>query len=120
MRYRRFACTALIVGTLCVGRVLGSKPPELPGEEITSQYLQQVIPPDSIAAHAPAVPSASPTWLDEAAKSWDAPTLGEQLTADKTFVPQQLGLSDDSRELSVQIRKIDLTAPSGNVHLLYP
>jgi hypothetical protein len=101
-----------IIGVLvCATASLATagRPPDLPGDEITSQYLQQMIPQDSIAAHAPAVPSAAPTWLDEAGRSWEAPPLGEQISADKTNIPVGKGaafiprFSDATNEPEIEI-----------------
>ncbi len=72
---------------VCVaGACIAAPPPELPGEEITEEYLERLIPRDSIEAHAPVSSPRSPSWLDEAMRTWLAPSIGEQIGEGDPFL----------------------------------
>jgi hypothetical protein len=81
------ACACAFLCLVLLSPARAAPPPGLPGEEITEQYLRQLVPPDSIKAHVPASSPAAPTWLDDAMKSWDAPDLPTQVASDRTFIP---------------------------------
>jgi hypothetical protein len=85
-------------------------PDELPGEEITEeQYLNFILPRDSIASQVPPGSPLSHTWLDSAAKTWEALPLSDQLANDKKEVLLGLGavfvpsLSDPELEPGIDI-----------------
>ncbi|OGS37653.1 MAG: hypothetical protein A2293_17215 [Elusimicrobia bacterium RIFOXYB2_FULL_49_7] len=68
--------------------LFADRPPELPGDDISSAYVQKIIPQDSIALKAP--PSATTdatSWLEEAMKTWNAPSLSEQIASDNINIP---------------------------------
>lgn len=63
-------------------------PPDLPGVEISHDYLNSVVPKDTVKNAAESKPSGSGLpWLDKAQKSWDAPSLAEQMSAGEASVP---------------------------------
>jgi hypothetical protein len=88
-RHGRPAAAMLV----CLAAVLAARPPEpLPGVEITDeQYLDYVLPRDSVVAATPRSSPASPTWLERAAKTWAAPPLPEQLAADEHTMLMGMG-----------------------------
>lgn len=63
--------------------LLAKEPPDLPGQEITDeQYFEFKTSIDSIENKVPQTSTSSPTWLDQAAKTWDAPNISTQLAED--------------------------------------
>jgi len=81
---RKAAAAAALV-PLCA---LAELPPDLPGEEVTHEYLDLTLPRDT-ARKAPAAENTGIglPWLDKAQKTWEAPGLAEQLSAGGNFVP---------------------------------
>jgi hypothetical protein len=78
--------------TACAAVSLARLPSDLPGQEITEeQYLDFMYPRDSVAAAVPLGTPHSPTWLDTAMKSWDAPPLSKQLAEDRKNVKMGMG-----------------------------
>lgn len=75
----------------CVLPLAAAPPPELPGEEITEEYIQLMVPQDSVEAKAPETSPKSSTWFDRAMKTWEAPKLAQQLAQDPTNVPMGKG-----------------------------
>jgi hypothetical protein len=75
---------------LGVGLVVAELPPDLPGEEVSDQFLRSVIPVDTTK---PVVEKAKPAleWYDKAAKTWEAAPLSEQMSKDRTTVPMGKG-----------------------------
>lgn len=72
--------------------LLAELPPTLPGEELSQEYLNWAVPKDtSKKVRDTSTLGSGMLWLDKAQKSWDAPTLVEQLSADETFVPMGKG-----------------------------
>ena len=73
--------------------VYGELPSDLPGEEISQEYLKWTIPKDTTKT----VPSKkdknkdNALWYNKVAKTWDAPPLAEQMSSDKTNVPMGMG-----------------------------
>jgi len=89
-----------------------ARPPgELPGEEITDeQYMEHVVPTDSIQKKVPLLSPSSPHWLDTAAKTWQAPPLAKQMAQDEkklllgmgaVFVPR---MADVGNEPDIEVR----------------
>jgi hypothetical protein len=75
---------------LCFFSAYAELPPNLPGEEITNDYLNAVVPKDTVKKvidQKPASGGSGLPWLDKAQKSWDAPPLAEQMAADEALVP---------------------------------
>lgn len=91
--------------------LLTAKPPDdLPGEEITEdQYFDFLTPRDSIIKKIPKTSPLSPTWLDRAAKTWDAPPIQIQIAQDKKKMLMGMGavyipyMSDPNLEAEVEI-----------------
>ena len=91
--------------------LLSAKPPDdLPGEEITEgQFFDFITPRDSVAKKVPKASPKSPTWLDRAAKTWDAPPIQEQLAKDENKMLMGMGavfipsMSDPSLESEIEI-----------------
>ncbi len=104
---RRFCAPAAGLKSLCtlalmVAGAAARLPSDLPGNEITEeQYLDFVYPRDSIAAAVPLGSPSSPTWLDTAMKSWEAPSLSKQIAEDRKTMKMGMGavfvprMSDD-------------------------
>lgn len=69
----------------------GELPSELPGEEITQEYLKWAVPEDTARKQIDTLAKASPAWYDKAAKTWNAPALMVQLSSDRTNVPLGMG-----------------------------
>lgn len=56
-------------------------PADLPGEEVTQELLRWAIPRDSIGAQKVGPQRKDTmTWFDKAAKTWEAPSLAEQMS----------------------------------------
>ena len=91
--------------------LLTAKPPDdLPGEEITEdQYFDFLTPRDSIIKKVPKTSPLSTTWLDRAAKTWDAPPIQIQLAQDKEKMLMGMGavyipyMSDPNLEAEIEI-----------------
>jgi len=95
----------------------GKPPSDLPGEEITEeQYFDFVVPRDSIEKKMPKGSPHSETWLDQAAKTWEAPSVPVQLAEDKQKIQMGKGaifvpyLSDPNLEPDIEVMD-----PMGNV-----
>lgn len=75
---------------LSIVKVVAELPPDLPGEEVSDQFLRSVIPLDTTK---PEVTLAKPAlqWYDKAAKTWEASPLSEQMSKDRTTVPMGKG-----------------------------
>ena len=84
---------AAAVGLLCAVPAGAEPPPDLPGEEITHEYLNAAVPRDTVKKTAVPKKAAGSTtglpWLDKAQKTWDAPPLSEQaaMAADEAVIP---------------------------------
>lgn len=91
--------------------LLTAKPPDdLPGEEITEdQYFDFLTPRDSIIKKIPKTSPLSSTWLDRAAKTWDAPPIQIQIAQDKKKMLMGMGavyipyMSDPNLEAEIEI-----------------
>ena len=102
-----------IVSFMLLGFItlLTAKPPDdLPGEEITEdQYFDFLTPRDSIIKKVPKTSPLSTTWLDRAAKTWDAPPIQIQLAQDKEKMLMGMGavyipyMSDPNLEAEIEI-----------------
>ncbi|MBD3391089.1 MAG: hypothetical protein GF418_03450 [Chitinivibrionales bacterium] len=103
---RASACMLVMLAA----RAQAKLPTELPGEEITEeQYFDYVVPRDSIAKQIPEESPSSPTWLDSAAQTWDAPPLAVQMARDEEKLQMGMGavfvpcMSDPDHEPDVEI-----------------
>ncbi len=80
-------------GVLSLMIALGSiaeLPPELPGEELTQEYLNWAVNRDTSQKKdtiLTGVSRSKGSWLEAAMKTWDAPPLSVQQAADQTIIP---------------------------------
>ncbi len=100
-----------VLAALCLATSITARPPDhLPGEEITDeQYMEQVVPADSIRNQVPLLSPSSPHWLDTAANTWEAPPLAKQMAQDEkklllgmgaVFVPR---MADIGQEPDIEV-----------------
>lgn len=75
----------IIIST--IDGVFAELPPPLPGEEITDKILQSAIPKDTSELNEEKINKPNVEWYDVAAKTWEAPTISEQMSKDHTVVP---------------------------------
>lgn len=81
----RHLLTLLVL--FCWSSVLAELPADLPGEEVTQEYMRWVLPKDTtIVSTDTKTPIAVP-WYDKVAKTWDAPPLSEQMSSDRSNIP---------------------------------
>ncbi len=74
------------------GSVSAKLPPDLPGEEVSKEMFRRRIPRDTIGAQRVGVQKKdSLTWYDRAAKTWEAPSLTEQMSTERASVPMGMG-----------------------------
>jgi hypothetical protein len=84
-------------------------PPKLPGEDITATVNTVAKLRDSTIFAPPPTSSQSPTWLELAMKTWDAPQLSQQIEEDPAIIPVGKGgifiprFSDPALEPTIQI-----------------
>ncbi len=71
----------------CCSSIVAELPADLPGEEITQEYMQWVLPKDTALVSTDTKTPISVPWYDKAAKTWDAPPLSEQMSSDRTNIP---------------------------------
>jgi hypothetical protein len=80
--------TVMFVFMLCSLSAQAELPPDLPGDEITHEYLNSVVPKDTAKKVTEKKPSGTGLpWLDKTQKSWDAPPLAEQMAAEEAAIP---------------------------------
>lgn len=79
----------LTIALLFSSTLFAVPPSELPGEEITHEYLKYSIKKDTVAlkASTPLMIRDSSLWFEKVEKTWDAPTIAEQMASDKANVP---------------------------------
>lgn len=78
---------AIIVYIFQNHQIMADQPPDLPGDEITDkQYFDFKTSRDSVQKEVPEESVGSPTWLDRAATTWDAPTISSQLAEDNKHI----------------------------------
>ncbi|HEX3019396.1 MAG TPA: hypothetical protein VHP36_03800 [Chitinispirillaceae bacterium] len=83
MIQKQIAFILLVANTL-----FAELPSNLPGEEITHEYLKYSIKKDStLFKSAPLSVRDSSAWFESVQKTWDAPSLAEQMASDKVTVP---------------------------------
>jgi hypothetical protein len=80
----RFLFTLIV---LCWGRILAELPADLPGEEVTQEYMQWVLPKDTVLVPTDTKTPITVPWYDKVAKTWDAPPLSEQMSSDRSNIP---------------------------------
>jgi hypothetical protein len=100
---------------LCAG-IFAAPPPELPGEDITTAVDAIAKLPDTTVLEPPPASPHSALWLESALKTWDAPSLSQQIDEDSKMIPVGKGaifiphFSDPALEPTVQIND-----PSGKL-----
>lgn len=74
---------------LCAGiyQVFAELPADLPGEEITQEYMRWVLPKDTVLSSPENKDQLSVTWYDKAARTWDTPPLAEQMASVRAHIP---------------------------------
>ncbi|MBN1602389.1 MAG: hypothetical protein JW915_12320 [Chitinispirillaceae bacterium] len=75
---------------LCAGfyQLCAELPADLPGEEITQEYMKWVLPKDTVlTGTVNNKDQLSATWYDKAAKTWDSPPLSEQMASVRAHIP---------------------------------
>ncbi len=115
--YRSFPIllkSIFIVSLVVNQEVRSAPPPELPGEEITTEIFKQMIPRDTIGAQrVTPLQRDSLAWYDRAAKTWEAPPLFEQMASEKANIPMGMGgifvprFTQANDEPDVEIVKLD-------------
>ena len=111
---------------LCmVGSLLAELPPDLPGEEISDQFLRSAIPADTTKP-AVAPKKTDVQWYDKVAKTWEAPQISEQMSKDRTIVPMGKGgifvprLTELHKEPDIEIvDSVGRTRASGEPGITY-
>jgi hypothetical protein len=84
-------------------------PPSIPGEDITNSFSTLARIKDTSIFTAPKTSSLSPAWMENAMKTWDAPSLMQQMEEDTATVPIGKGaiyiprFSDPALEPTIQI-----------------
>lgn len=66
-------------------------PPALPGDEITDQVLRKSLIQDTVQTKTGDTLRPVVLWYDKAARTWDAPSLTDQMSKDNTMVPMGKG-----------------------------
>jgi hypothetical protein len=66
-------------------------PPALPGEEITDHVLRKSLIQDTVRNGNKDTLRPVVFWYDKAARTWDAPSLTDQMSKDNTMVPMGKG-----------------------------
>lgn len=75
---------------LCGGfyQLCAELPSDLPGEEITQEYMRWFLPKDTVFISTENnKEQLSTTWYDKAARTWDTPPLSEQMTSVRAHIP---------------------------------
>ncbi len=117
------------VAALLFSNAFAELPPQLPGQEITGDVSSSVRR-DTASHRAPAMSPFAPEWYSEAAKTWDAPPVSQQLDEDETPIPLGKGavfvprLSDPAAEPDVSIAdstgKVIVSGKPGKKFFLIP
>lgn len=104
----------------------GELPPDLPGEDITEEYIRWQIPLDSLKQQESEGTNRTTAWYDNVAKTWEAPPLSEQMSTDRINVPLGKGgifiprFTDAKNEPDVEIIDPDgHTIGSGETGITY-
>lgn len=78
----------MALALLVLNVLFAELPSDLPGEEISNEYLNYSIKKDSILVKSvPVEVRDSSKWFETVQKTWDAPTLAEQMASVKSNVP---------------------------------
>lgn len=97
---------------LLVNVSFSEMPSDLPGEEITQEYIRSMLPiKDTAQTTKPA--DLSPSWIARISKTWDSPDLSEQIAADETNIPLGKGaifiprMGNTHSEPDIEIRSVN-------------
>ena len=123
----RVVCIAAVFSWLCAD-VRAEAPPKLPGQDITGTVPNMPVGLDSAELKPPSSSPFSPEWIEQGMKTWDAPSLFQQINEDATIVPIGKGavfiprLSDAALEPAAQIYNkagnLVVSGPSGKKYPL--
>lgn len=88
------------------------EPEPVPGKEISDdQFFNTLLSRDSVITQVPSLSPSSPTWLEVAERSWEAPVLASQVAEDKKELLMGMGAvyipyfsSDPKSEPDIQIK----------------
>lgn len=87
----RAACSVTATHLLCLvlhSGLFAELPPDLPGDEISHEQLNWSLPRDTANVELNVTPQGTGlAWLDKAQKTWDAPTMAEQMAGGDNFIP---------------------------------
>ncbi len=99
----------MLIGLWLCTTIAAAPPPKIPGEDITDAAgAFSKIRDSAVLAPPPASPF-SPTWLENAIKTWDAPPFPQQIEEDSKIIPVGKGaifiprFSDPALEPTIQI-----------------
>jgi hypothetical protein len=81
----RYLFTSLLL--ICSRSIVAELPADLPGEEVTQEFMRWVLPKDTVLVSTDTKTPISIPWYDKVAKTWDAPPLSEQMSSDRTNIP---------------------------------
>lgn len=133
-RKNRWPAVSFLSFFFCLFRffpLFAELPPALPGEELSQQYLNWAVPRDTSRKNKDSTAGENGMqWLDKAQKTWDAPAMAEQISADETFVPLGKGgifvprITAAQNEPDVEIldstRKRVASGPPGHTYSVEP
>jgi hypothetical protein len=71
----------------CAINIIAELPADLPGDEVTQDYMRWVLPKDTVLTSTDNKNPISTPWYDKAAKTWDSPLLAEQMASDRAHIP---------------------------------
>lgn len=131
VKNRSAALFLFVIGMARFSFIDAELPPALPGEELSQEYLNWVVPKDTSKKNSvTGITGTGVEWLDKAEKTWDAPGLAEQLSADETFVPMGKGgifvprVTASQNEPDIDIldsaQKTIVSGPSGHTYGVEP
>jgi len=102
-------------------------PPQLPGEEITDHVLRKSLIQDTVQRDIKDSLRPVTLWYDKAARTWDAPSLTDQMSKDNTVVPMGKGgvfiprMTELHKEPDVEIiDSLGVSVGNGETGVTYP
>jgi hypothetical protein len=101
--------SSIFIGAGLIGTLTAAPPPKLPGEDITAAVDELASVRDTAALAPPVTSPHSAQWLETVMKTWDAPSLSQQIDEDDKMVPVGKGgifvprFSDPALEPTIQI-----------------
>ena len=136
--YSQYRCVSLIKlqQQMCLWccilfcSVCAETPPKLPGDDITGIYMPGISISDTSAPDSAAVCLSTPQWRGQTMKTWEAPSLLEQIEEDAVVLPIGTGavyiprLADAKQEPDIQIfdtgGKLSASGTTGRKYPLEP